>query len=290
MFEGAFTAIVTPFKNGVVDYKAFEKLIEFQIENGIHGLVPCGTTGESATLSHQEHKDVIKFTIEVVKKRVPIIAGSGSNSTQEAIELTKFAKSIGAEAALLITPYYNKPTQEGMYLHFKKIANEVNIPIVVYNVPGRTGINILPVTIERLTECKNILAVKEASGNINQIMDLLELTQGRLNILSGDDSLYFPILAVGGKGIISVVSNILPKDFAEVYNLFKKHHIDEARKLFYEFYYLTKSLFYETNPIPVKTALKLMGMINGELRLPLCEMSKANEEKLIVDLQKYNLI
>ncbi|MDD5065674.1 MAG: 4-hydroxy-tetrahydrodipicolinate synthase [bacterium] len=290
MFEGAFTAIVTPFKNNEVDYKSFEKLIEFQISGGIHGLVPCGTTGESATLSHQEHKDVIKFTIDVVKKRVPVIAGSGSNSTAEAIELTKFAKSVGAEGALLITPYYNKPTQEGLYQHYKTVAENVAIPIVVYNVPSRTGVNMLPPVFERLKEIRNIVAVKEASGNINQGMDIIELTEGKMNVLSGDDPLYLSLLAVGGKGIISVVSNIIPGDVAEVYNLFKKKDGNKAMEVFYRYYYLTKSCFYETNPIPVKTALKLMGMVSGEMRLPLCSMNKSNEEKLILDLQNYNLI
>lgn len=290
MFEGAFTAIVTPFRNGEVDYKAFEKLIEFQIAGGIHGLVPCGTTGESATLSHQEHKDVIKFILEVVKKRVPVIAGSGSNSTKEAVELTRYARTAGADAALLITPYYNKPTQDGLYHHFLTVAREVNIPLVVYNVPGRTGVNMLPATFERLKDVPNIAAVKEASGSITQAMDIIELTEGRMDLLSGDDPLYLPVLAIGGKGVISVVSNIIPNDVAAVYNLFRKEGLEKALEKFRAYYYLTKSVFYETNPIPVKTALKLMGMISGELRLPLCALSRSNEEKLVLDLQEYDLI
>ena len=290
MFEGAFTAIVTPFKSGKVDYKSFEKLIEFQIEKGIHGLVPCGTTGESATLTLQEHKEVIEFVIKTVKGRVKVIAGSGSNSTQEALELTKFVKKAGADGALVITPYYNKPTQEGLYRHFKLIAEEVDIPIVVYNVPGRTGVNLLPDTLARLKDISNITAVKEASGNVEQMEQIIDLVEGKIDLLSGDDSLYFPILAIGGKGVISVASNIIPGDVAEVYNQFKKNNMEKARELFYKYYFLTKSMFYETNPIPAKTSLKLMGMISGELRLPLCEMSKANEDKLIADLQKYDLI
>ncbi len=290
MFEGAFTAIVTPFKSGKVDYKSFEKLIEFQIEKGIHGLVPCGTTGESATLTLQEHKEVVEFVIKTVKGRVKVIAGSGSNSTAEALELTKFTKKAGADGALVITPYYNKPTQEGLYRHFKLIAEEVDIPIVVYNVPGRTGVNLLPDTLARLKDISNITAVKEASGNVEQMEQIIDLVEGKIDLLSGDDSLYFPILAIGGKGVISVASNIIPGDVAEVYNQFKKNNMEKARELFYKYYFLTKSMFYETNPIPAKTSLKLMGMISGELRLPLCEMSKANEDKLIADLQKYDLI
>ncbi len=290
MFEGAFTAIVTPMKSGEVDYESFKKLIEFQIEKGIHGLVPCGTTGESATLTHKEHKEVIEFVIKTVKGRVKVIAGSGSNSTQEALELTKFTKKAGADGALVITPYYNKPTQEGLYRHFKLIAEEVDIPIVVYNVPGRTGVNLLPDTLARLKDISNITAVKEASGNVEQMEQIIDLVEGKIDLLSGDDSLYFPILAIGGKGLISVASNIIPGDVAEVYNQFKKNNIEKARELFYKYYFLTKSMFYETNPIPAKTSLKLMGMISGELRMPLCEMSKANEEKLIADLQKYDLI
>ena len=290
MFEGAFTALVTPFKNGKIDFEAFEKLIEFQIKNGIHGLVPCGTTGESATLSHQEHKDVIKFVVKTVNGRVPVIAGSGSNSTQEALELTEFAKETGADGALVITPYYNKPTQEGLYRHFKLIAETVDIPVVVYNVPGRTGINLLPTTLARLKDISNIVAVKEASGDVGQAEDMIMLTQGKIELLSGEDYLYFPLLAIGGKGIISVVSNIIPEDVAKVYNEFKNNNIEKAREIFYKYYYLTRSMFYETNPIPAKTSLKLMGMISGEMRLPLCEMSKANEEKLVEDLKKYDLI
>ncbi|MBU1076126.1 MAG: 4-hydroxy-tetrahydrodipicolinate synthase [Spirochaetes bacterium] len=290
MFKGAFTAIVTPFKDGKIDFDSFEKLIEFQIENKIDGLVPCGTTGESATLTHEEHKKVIQFVIKTVKKRVPVIAGSGSNSTAEAIELTKFAKESGADGALVITPYYNKPPQEGLYQHFRKVAETVAIPIVVYNVPGRTGINLLPSTLERLKDISNIVAVKEASGKVDQAEEILSLTEGKIDLLSGDDSLYLPMLAIGGTGIISVVSNIIPNDVAEVYKLYSEKKAEKAKELFYKYYFLTNSMFYETNPIPVKTSLKLMGKISGELRLPLCNLSKANEEKLTADLQKYELI
>ncbi len=290
MFEGAFTAIVTPFKNGEVDYKAFEELIEFQISNGIHGIVPCGTTGESATLSHSEHKEVIKRCVEIVNKRVAVIAGSGSNSTAEAIELTSFAKEVGADGALVITPYYNKPTQEGLYQHFKKVAEEVNIPIVVYNVPGRTGVNLLPDTLARLKDISNIVAVKEASGNVSQCEEIIIKTEGKINLLSGDDSLYFPLLAIGGTGVISVVSNIIPSDVANVFEYFKKGDFNKSREIFYNYFYLTKSMFYETNPIPVKTSLSLMGKIEEEVRLPLYKISEKNREKLKKDLSNYNLI
>jgi len=290
MFEGAITALVTPFKNGEVDYDKLEELIEFQISKGIHGLVPCGTTGESATLSFDEHKKVVKRTVEIVKKRVFVIAGSGSNNTTESIELTQFAKEVKADGALVITPYYNKPTQEGLYLHFKKIAETVNIPIVIYNVPGRTGVNILPQTLKRLKDIPNIVAIKEASGNVNQAEEFIYEAGDKITLLSGEDSLYFPLLAIGGKGVISVLSNIIPDKMAEIYNKFKANKFEEARKLFYEIFPLTKSMFYETNPIPVKTALKLMGKLNGELRLPLCPLSQENEERLKKDLKKFNLI
>ncbi len=290
MFEGAFTAIITPMKNGEIDWNDFEKLIEFQIENKINGLVPCGTTGESATLSHEEHKEVVKFVVKQVNNRVPVIAGSGSNSTIETVELTRFAKESGADGALVITPYYNKPPQEGLYQHFKKVAESVAIPIVVYNVPGRTGVNLLPSTLNRLKDISNIVAVKEASGKVDQAIDILNLTEGKIDLLSGDDSLYLPLLAIGGKGIISVVSNIIPEDVSEVYKQYKENNYEKARGSFYKYYYLTHSMFYETNPIPVKTSLKLMGKITGELRMPLTEISKSNLDKLSEDLRKYKLI
>ncbi|MBN1897209.1 MAG: 4-hydroxy-tetrahydrodipicolinate synthase [Spirochaetes bacterium] len=290
MFEGAITAHVTPFKNGEVDYKKLEELLEFQIAEGIHGILPCGTTGESATLSHEEHKQVVKKTVEIVNKRVPVIAGAGSNSTAEAVELTKWAKKIGAQGALVITPYYNKPTQEGLYQHFKKVAEEVNIPIVLYNVPGRTGVNLLPATLARLKDISNIVAVKEASGNFSQIEEIKYLCGNKVTLLSGDDSLYFPLLAIGGKGVISVLSNILPGKWARVYDLYKKGKLEESQKLFFELFPLTKSIFIETNPIPIKTSLKMMGKLNGQMRLPLVPMSRENEEKLKNDLKRHKVI
>lgn len=290
MFKGAIVAIVTPFKKGKVDEEGLRQLIEFQIGNGTHGIVPCGTTGESATLSHEEHKRVVEIAIEAVKGRVPVIAGAGSNSTQETIELTRHAKEAGADGALLITPYYNKPTQEGLYQHFKKVAEEIPIPIVLYNVPGRTSVNLLPETVARLTEIPNVVGIKEATGSLQQVAEVIRLCGDKITVLSGDDFTVLPILAVGGKGIISVVSNVAPSDMANLCNAFEAGRYEEAKRLFYKLLPLCKAMFYETNPIPVKTALGMMGKISGELRLPLAPMSKANAKKLKNDLTKYGLL
>jgi len=290
MFKGSIVALVTPFKNGKVDEEALRNLIEFHIENKTDGIVPCGTTGESATLSFEEHKKVIDITIDAVKKRIPVIAGAGSNNTLEAIELSKHAKSSGADGVLLITPYYNKPTQTGLYLHFKKVAEEVKIPIVLYNVPGRTGVNLLPSTVEKLSKIENIVAIKEASGNLKQITEIINLCGDRITVLSGDDFTILPTLAVGGKGVISVVANIAPKDVHDLIEEFEKGNIKEAIKLQHKIFPLCKAMFIETNPIPVKTALALMGKITGELRLPLCSMSEENLNFLRKTLADYGLI
>lgn len=290
MFKGVFTAIVTPFKNDKIDYDKFGKIIEFQIKNGIDGIVPCGTTGESATLSHQEHKEIIEWAVKNFSKKIKIIAGTGSNNTKEGLELTEFAQIAGADGVLLITPYYNRPTQEGLYLHFKEIASKVPIPTVVYNVPSRTGCNILPPTIARLSEINNIVAVKEASGNLSQVEDIITLTKGKISVLSGDDALFYPIMALGGSGVISVVSNIVPKDVVILYKYFIEGKIDKAREMHYKLLPLIKAMFFETNPIPVKTAMAEMGLIENEIRLPLCEMSKENKEKLKKELKNYGLI
>lgn len=290
MFKGAMVAIVTPFKNGKVDEKAFGDLIEFQIANGTDGIVPCGTTGESATLSYEEHDRVIEFTVEAVNRRVPVIAGTGSNSTEEAIMLTKHAKAAKADAALLITPYYNKPTQEGLYLHYKKIAEDVDIPLVPYNVPGRTGVNMLPQTVARLSEIKNIVALKEATGSLQQISEIIKLCGDRIAILSGDDFTALPTYAVGGKGVISVTANIIPKDMSAMWDAFEKGDLKEANRLHYKTFNLHGLMFCETNPIPVKTALSLMGKCSAELRLPLCPMADANLENLRKGLKEYRLI
>ena len=291
MFKGAISALITPFKNGKFDEESYRKFIEWQIEEGIDGLVPCGTTGESATLSHDEHKYIIKVCIEQVKGRVPVIAGTGSNSTKEAIELTKFAKEVGADAALIITPYYNKPTQEGLIAHYKAIAKEVSIPIVVYNVPSRTGINILPATLKRLKEeVPEVIGVKEASGNLKQISEIIELCGEDFCVLSGDDFTTLPILSVGGKGVISVVSNILPKKTSSMCNSYLTGEVEKAREIHYDLLPIARAMFLETNPIPVKTALYFMGKIELELRLPLTRMKPENEKKLKEILSQKGLI
>ncbi|WP_028320089.1 4-hydroxy-tetrahydrodipicolinate synthase [Desulfatiglans anilini] len=290
MFQGSIVAIVTPFKDGKVDEDAFRRLIEFQIENGTSAIVPCGTTGESATLNVEEHNRVIDITIEAVNKRVPVIAGTGGNSTMEAVELTAHAKRAGADASLQVTPYYNKPTQEGLYRHYKTIAEAVSLPMILYNVPGRTSVNLLPETVARLAEFPEVVAIKEASGNLAQMAEIVELVGDRITLLSGDDNVTLPLLALGGKGVISVAANIAPKDTAGLIKAWETGDIPGAQALFYKLLPLCKAMFYETNPIPVKTALAMMGMIEEEFRLPLCPMAPANREKLKKALESYGLI
>ena len=290
MFHGSLVAIVTPFKKGKVDEKALGDLIDWQIAQGTHGIVPCGTTGESATLTHEEHERVVAFTIEAAKGRVPVIAGSGSNSTDEAITLTRHAKKSGADGALLITPYYNKPTQEGLYRHYKAVAEAVDLPIVLYNIPGRTSVNMLPTTVARLSSIKNIVAIKEGSGSLQQVSDILQACGERMVVLSGDDALTLPMMAVGAKGVITVTANIAPKDMAKMTDAFEAGKLAEARKLHYKMSPLFAALFYETNPIPVKEALGMMGKCAAELRLPLCPMAADTREKLTRALKDYGLI
>ncbi len=290
MFRGSGTAIVTPFANGKVDYEALGKLIEFQVKNSIKVLVPCGTTGESATLSYEEHEQVIKFCVQKAAKRVKILAGTGSNSTDEAITLTRYAKEAGADGALLITPYYNKPTQEGMYLHFKKIAEAVDIPQILYNVPGRTGVNLLPETVIRLSKVKNIVGIKEASGNLEQVSQIVQKTDRNFTVLSGEDSLTFPILALGGQGVISVVANIIPKDIAGMIQVFEQGELDKAREQHFKMFELMKAMFIETNPIPVKTAMGIMGLCSAEMRLPLSPLAENNVPNLKKIMKDYGLI
>jgi 4-hydroxy-tetrahydrodipicolinate synthase len=290
MFTGSLVAIITPFKQGKVDERAFAELIEWQIANGTDGIVPCGTTGESATLSHDEHNRVIELTVEVVRRRVPVIAGTGSNSTEEAIALTRHAKQAGVDGALLITPYYNKPTQEGLYRHYKAIAEAVDLPLVLYNIPGRTGINMLPATIARLSAIKTITGVKEGSGSVQQASDIVQMCGDRLTVLAGDDSLTLPMMAVGGKGVITVTANIMPAEMAGLVKAFGEGKVEEARRLHFKLSPIFAALFYETNPIPVKEALGLMGKIDPELRLPLCPMAQDTREKLIRVLKEAALI
>jgi len=290
MFTGSLVAIVTPFKNGRVDERALVDLIEFQIANGTDGIVPCGTTGESATLTHEEHNRVIGLTIEAVRRRVPVIAGTGSNSTAEAIALTKHAQQAGADAALLITPYYNKPTQEGLFRHYKAIADAVELPLVLYNIPGRTSVNMLPATVARLASIRNIVAIKEGSASLQQVSEIIQACGDRMTVLSGDDPLTLPMLAVGAKGVITVTANIVPGDMAAMVDEFAAGKLDEARRVHYRLYPLFTALFYETNPIPVKEALAMMGKIQPDLRLPLCPMSADNRDKLARALKDYGLI
>jgi 4-hydroxy-tetrahydrodipicolinate synthase len=290
MFSGSIVAIVTPFRNGKLDERAFGDLIEWQIANGTNGIVPCGTTGESATLTHDEHHRVVRLTVEVAKGRIPVIAGTGSNSTDEAISLTRHAKDAGADGALLITPYYNKPTQEGLYRHYKAVAEAVDMPLVLYNIPGRTGVNMLPATVARLAVMKNIVGIKEGSGSVQQASDIAQACGDRLTVLSGDDPLTLPMMAVGAKGVITVTANVMPKEMAQLVASFQAGRIDEARRIHFALSALFAALFYETNPIPVKEALGMMGKIDPELRLPMCAMSADNRNQLTRVLKEMRLI
>ena len=291
MFRGSIVAIVTPFSNGKIDEKKLRELVEFHIKNGSSGIVPCGTTGESATLSFQEHDRVIEITIEQANKRVPVIAGTGSNSTEEAVMLTRHAAKAGADGSLQVSPYYNRPTQRGLYQHFKAIADSADLPIILYNIASRTGVNIEPETIAKLAgDCKNIVGVKEASGSLDQMSRIKQLCPREFVLLSGDDSLTLPVLSIGGTGVISVVANIAPKDVAQMVSEFERGNIGKARELHYKLLPLIKAVFLETNPIPVKTAMGILGMCEPDLRLPMCALSPENTEKLKKALQEYGLL
>lgn len=280
--QGALTALVTPFKNGHVDEDAYRELIEWQITEGIDGLVPCGTTGESATLSHEEHEQVVRICIEQAKGRVPVLAGAGSNNTAEAIGLAQACKDAGADGILLITPYYNKPTQEGLVAHFKAVTQAVPIPTVVYNVPGRTSVNIQPATMARLyKEIPEIIGVKEATADLTQISAILELVNDDdFILLSGDDFTIIPTMSIGGKGVISVISNVVPKATAKLCSSYMAGDLATAKKLHYELGPLCRACFVETNPVPAKIALALMGKMTEEMRLPLVNLQPASLEKL----------
>jgi 4-hydroxy-tetrahydrodipicolinate synthase len=281
MFTGTYTAIVTPFKNGQVDESAFRNLIRFQVENGVNGIVPTGTTGEAATLDSDEHLRVIEIAVQEAGGRCKIVAGTGSNSTQEAVELTQRAEQLGVDGALLASPYYNKPTQEGVYRHYKKIAESTSLKLMLYNVPGRTAGEIGVETCARLArDCENIVSIKEAGGSAERVSALKIVLPPEFTILSGDDGLTLPFMAVGAVGVVSVVSNVIPKQITEMVNAFLAGQAAAAQKLHLRYFRLFKDLFIESNPIPVKTALYLMGMIENEFRLPLCEIDKANQSKL----------
>ncbi|MFH1823669.1 MAG: 4-hydroxy-tetrahydrodipicolinate synthase [Candidatus Firestonebacteria bacterium] len=290
MFKGSIVALVTPFKNGKVNEKKINELVEFHIKNKTSGIIPCGTTGESPTLSYEEHRRVIEIVVKAVRGKIPVMAGTGSNSTEEALELTKFAENAGVDGVLLVSPYYNKPTQKGLYLHFKKIAESVNIPMILYNIPGRCGVNIEPETMAKLSQIKNIIGVKEASGSLDQVSKIIGLCGDNFDVLSGDDSLTLAMMAVGAKGVISVIANIVPKETADMVDSFLKGNLKKARELHYKLLPIMKIMFIETSPIPIKTAMNLAGMDVGELRLPLCEMEENNLKKLQEVLKKYNLM
>jgi 4-hydroxy-tetrahydrodipicolinate synthase len=291
MFKGALVAIVTPFANGTVDEESLRSLIDFQIENGSSGIVPCGTTGESPTLSHDEHKRVIEITVDQVKKRVPVVAGAGSNNTAEAVDLTKHAKAVGADAALHITPYYNKPTQEGLFRHYEAIAKETKFPLVVYNIAGRTGINIEPVTMARIAELPEVVAVKEASGSLGQMAEIVQLCGDKLTLLSGDDNLILPILSIGGAGVISVIANIAPQQTADIINAWDAGEVKKAQELYLKLLPLCKAMFLETNPIPVKAAAVMMGLIgDGSLRLPMTGLAEDKMPALKKAMTDYGLL
>lgn len=281
MFQGSMVALVTPFKDNKVDEKALRELVEFHISEGTNCIVPCGTTGESATLSKDEHCKVIEIVVDQTKKRIPIMAGAGSNNTQNAILLAEHAKKVGADGILSITPYYNKPTQKGLYEHFKAIANSVDIPIVLYNVPSRTGVNMLPETVIELSKIKNIVGIKEASGSLDQAGAIMQKVSSDFVVLSGEDSLTMPMMSMGAKGVISVVANIAPNLMSEMCKAMLNNDIIKGRELHYKLLDICKAVFIETNPIPVKYGVYAMGLISKELRLPLVEISKENGDKLI---------
>lgn len=288
MFEGAMTALVTPFKGDKVDFDAFGEAIEFQIKGGIDGIVPVGTTGESPTLSHEEHREVIRKAVEFAQKRVKVVAGTGSNSTKEAVSLTRFALEAGADGSLQVCPYYNKPSQEGLFLHFKKIADEVDIPLVLYNIPGRSGREIAVPTLVRLAELENVVAEKEAGGSVDRVSDIVMKCE--ITVVSGDDSLTLPMMAVGAKGVISVISNVVPGDVKAMVDAARDGNIDEARKLHYKMLPVVRELFRENNPAGVKCAMKLLGRSNGELRLPVAPVSTESEKKMRKALKDYGLL
>ena len=291
MFLGTYTAIVTPFRDGALDEPAFTRLIEWQIESGITGIVPVGTTGESPTLDHAEHTRVIELTVQTARGRCKVIGGTGSNSTDEAISLTTEAEKAGADAALLVAPYYNKPTQEGLFRHYQAIAARTKLPIILYSIPGRCGVEIGVDTVVRLArECPNIVSIKEAGGSVDRVSQLRAALPAGFTILSGDDSLTLAFMSVGAEGVISVASNIIPREVVQMVQAFTEGRAAEARELHARFYALFRDLFIETSPIPIKTALGLAGRISAEFRLPLCEMTPANAAKLLATLRNLNLV
>ncbi len=290
MFSGVLTALVTPFNDGVLDERALAELVELQIEAGVDGLVPCGSTGESATLSHAEHRRAVEVVVAVARGRVPVVAGTGSNSTQEAIELTRHAKEAGADGALLISPYYNKPTQAGIVAHYAEIARETGLPLIVYNIPGRTQSNILPETMARLADIEQVVGVKEASGDLQQVAKVIALCPDEFSVLAGDDALTLPMLALGGEGVISTSANVAPSEMVEMGRAWRAGDVERARALHYRLLPLFEVLFCETNPIPVKAAMALRGLVGEEIRLPLTPITQPNRERLQVVMKELGLV
>ena len=290
-FQGSFVALVTPFRNGQVDEAKLRELVELHVASGTDGLIPCGTTGESPTLRHDEHRRVVELVVESARTRIPVIAGTGLNSTREAIDLTKHAERAGASGALVVNPYYNKPTQEGLYQHFRAVADAVSIPIIAYNIQSRTAINVETATLARLArDCHNIVGVKEASGSLDQMSQVIAACGPSFSVLSGDDNITLPLLAIGGVGVVSVIANIVPREVAEMVRAALDNDFKRARDLHYRLFPLARAAFLETNPIPIKEAMAMAGMLEPEFRLPMCRMSEANRETLRGILRQYALV
>ena len=290
-FQGSFVALVTPFRNGRLDEAKVRELVELHASHGTDGIVPCGTTGESPTLSHDEHKRVVEVVIEAARGRLKVVAGTGSNSTAEAIDLTRHAERVGAAGALIVNPYYNKPTQDGLYRHFRAVAEAVAIPILVYNIQSRTAVNVETATLERLVrDARNVAGVKEASGSLDQMSQVIAACGPDFSVLSGDDNLTLPLLAIGGHGVISVIANILPRETADMVHAALEGDWKRARDLHYRLFPLARAAFLETNPIPIKEAMAMAGMLEPEFRLPMCRMSDANRERLRAILTQYALV
>ena len=290
-FQGSLVAMVTPFRNGRIDDAKVRELVEFHVKHGTDILIPCGTTGESPTLSHDEHKRMVELVVEAAAGRIPVVAGTGSNSTAEAIDLTTHAERAGANGALVVNPYYNKPTQEGLYRHFRAVAESTTLPILVYNIQSRTAVNVETDTMVRLTrDCRNVVGVKEASGSLDQMSQVILACPPGFSVLSGDDNITLPLLAIGGRGVVSVIANIVPRETSEMVHAALDSDFKRARDLHYKLFPLARAAFLETNPIPIKEAMAMAGMIEPEFRLPMCRMSDANREKLRTILRPYGLV
>ena len=290
-FQGSIVAMVTPFRNGKIDEPKVKELVELHVKSGTDAIVPCGTTGESPTLSHDEHRHMVELTVEAAAGRIPVIAGTGSNSTSEAIDLTKHAERAGAQGALVVNPYYNKPTQEGLYRHFRAVGEASTLPILVYNIQGRTAVNIETDTMARLArDCQNIVGVKEASGSLDQMSQVILACGPDFSVLSGDDNITLPLLVIGGRGVISVIANIVPRETSEMVHAALDGDWKRARELHYKLFPLARAAFLETNPIPIKEAMAMVGMLEPEFRLPMCRMGDANRQKLRAILESYGLV